>query len=111
MNYVYIMLFITIFIVLYQQPRNKKVILKQIIESKNKKEKSEMLELAKKFIDKECMIYTFNSQLTGIIKEVSDGAILLENKNVSEAINLDYIIRIREFPKNKNGKKKLVVLD
>lgn len=111
MNYVYIMLFMTIFIVLYQQPRNKKVILKQIIESKNKKEKSEMLELAKKFIDKECMIYTFNSQLTGIIKEVSDGAILLENKNVSEAINLDYIIRIREFPKNKNGKKKLVVLD
>ena len=111
MNYVYIMLFITIFIVLYQQPRNKKVILKQIIESKNKKEKSEMLELAKKFIDKECMIYTFNSQLTGIIKEVSDGAILLENKNVSEAINLDYIIRIREFPKNKNGKKKLVLLD
>ncbi len=111
MNYVYIMLFITIFIVLYQQPRNKKVILKQIIESKNKKEKFEMLELAKKFIDKECMIYTFNSQLTGIIKEVSDGAILLENKNVSEAINLDYIIRIREFPKNKNGKKKLVVLD
>lgn len=111
MNYVYIMLFMTIFIVLYQQPRNKKVILKQIIESKNKKEKSEILELAKKFIDKECMIYTFNSQLTGIIKEVSDGAILLENKNVSEAINLDYIIRIREFPKNKNGKKKLVVLD
>lgn len=111
MNNVYIILFMTIFIVFYQKRKNDKVILKQIIESKNKKEKSEMLELAKIFIGKECLVYTFNSQVTGIIKEVSDGAVLLENKNISEVINLDYIIRIREFPKNKNGKKKLVAFD
>ena len=28
-----------------------------------------------------------------------------------EAINLDFVIRIREYPKNKKGKKKSVVLD
>ena len=28
-----------------------------------------------------------------------------------EAINLDFVIRIREFPTNKNGKKKSVILD
>ncbi|MFQ8922602.1 MAG: DUF6897 domain-containing protein [Clostridium paraputrificum] len=108
---IYIMLFLSIFIILYSQHRNKKVILKQIIKTQNKKGESEMLELAKKFIDKECIVYTFNSQLTGIIKEVSNDAILLENKNISEAINLNYIIRIREFPINKKGKKKFVVLD
>lgn len=70
-----------------------------------------MLELAKKFINKECIIYTFNSQLTGVIKEVSDGALLIENKNMEEAVNIDYVIRVREYPKGKNGKKKSIILD
>lgn len=70
-----------------------------------------MLELAKQFVEKECIIYTFNSQVAGIIKEVSNGGILLLNGSTSEIINLDYIVRIREFPKNKKGKKKSVVLD
>ena len=72
-----------------------------------------MKELAKKFIDKECLIYAFDSshQFEGIVKEVTDGAILIEKNSTTEAINLDFVIRIREFPKNKKGKKKSVVLD
>ena len=72
-----------------------------------------MIELAKKFIDKECLIYAFDSnhQFSGVIKEVTNGALLLENNGTMEAINLDFVIRIREYPKNKNGKKKSVVLD
>ena len=72
-----------------------------------------MIELAKRFIGKECLIYAFDSnhQFSGIIKEVTDGAILLENNNTLEAINLDFVIRIREYPKNKKGKKKSVVVD
>ena len=72
-----------------------------------------MIELAKRFIGKECLIYAFdgNHQFTGIIREVTDGAILLENNNTLEAINLDFVIRIREYPKNKKGKKKSLVLD
>ncbi|MBE6596048.1 MAG: hypothetical protein E7641_00095 [Ruminococcaceae bacterium] len=71
-----------------------------------------MLELAKRFIDKECIIYTFNSnQMTGIIREVTDGALMIENKGTLEAVNIDFVIRIREYPKNKNGKKKSVVID
>jgi len=46
-----------------------------------------------------------------VIKEVTDGAILVEKAGKSEVINLDFVIRIREFPKNKKGKKKSVVLD
>ena len=72
-----------------------------------------MKELAKRFIDKECLITAFDSnhQFEGVIKEVSDSAILLEKNGAVEAINLDFVIRIREFPKNKKGKKKSVVLD
>ena len=72
-----------------------------------------MKELAKRFIDKECLIYSFDGghQYDGIIKEVNDSAILVEKNGTVEAINLDFVIRIREFPKNKNGKKKSVVLD
>ena len=72
-----------------------------------------MKELAERFIEKECLIYSFDSnhQYEGIIKEVTDGAILVENDGKLEAINLDFVIRIREYPKNKKGKKKSVVLD
>ena len=72
-----------------------------------------MKELAKKFIDKEYIIASFdgNHQYDGIIKEVSEGAILIEKDGKIEAINLDFVIRIREYPRNKKGKKKSVVLD
>ena len=72
-----------------------------------------MIELAKRFIGKECIIYAFDSshQFEGIIKEVTDGAILVEKDEKLEAINLDFVIRIREYPRNKKGKKKSVVLD
>ena len=73
----------------------------------------EMKELAKRFIGKECIIYSFdgNHQYDGIIKEVTDGAILVEKSGNMEAINIDFVIRIREFPRNKKGKKKAVVAD
>lgn len=72
-----------------------------------------MKELAKRFVDKECLITAFDSnhQFEGVIKEVSDNAILVEKKESVEAINLDFVIRIREYPRNKKGKKKSVVLD
>lgn len=71
-----------------------------------------MTELAKRFIGKECIIYSFNgNQYTGTVKEVTDGAMLLENEGGTEAINLDFIVRLREHPRNKKGKKKSVVLD
>ena len=72
-----------------------------------------MKELAKKFINKECLIYAFDSshQFEGVIKEVTDGAILVEKAGTTEAINLDFVIRIREFPKNKKGNVEALNLD
>ena len=72
-----------------------------------------MKALAEKFIDKECLISSFDGshQYEGIIKEVTDSALLIEKDGKLEAINLDFIIRIREFPLNKKGKKKALVVD
>ncbi len=105
---------VLLWIIIFIMFRNRKsVIANKIIKKRKMEGNAEMKELAKKFIDKECLIYAFDSshQFEGVIKEVTDGAILIERAGTTEAINLDFVIRIREFPKNKKGKKKSVVLD
>ena len=79
---------------------------------RKKGDRSHMIELAKNFIGKECLIYTFNgSQVEGVIKDISGNALLVENKGNTEVLNLDFVIRIREYPRTKKGKKKSVVID
>lgn len=105
---------IVMIIVLYILLRNRKVVIaRQIIEKRKTEGNTEMKELAKRFIDKECVISSFdgNHQYEGVIKEVTDGAILVEKDGKIEALNLDFVIRIREYPRNKKGKKKSVVFD
>ena len=102
---------LVIFIVLFIQHRNEKVWIKNHVLKKKRKGCTEMLELAKRFIEKECIIYTFNNQVVGTIKEISTNALIVEKNGVQEAVNLDFVVRIREYPKKKNGKKKSVVLD
>lgn len=85
--------------------------MKQLIDRKKREDQREMIELAKRFIGKECILYALDKQFIGTIKEVSDGALLIENDGGMEAINLDFVLRIREYPRNKKGKKKSVILD
>lgn len=71
-----------------------------------------MRELAKGFAGKECIVLTFdNNQIAGTLKEVSEKGLLLERNGTTEAVNLDYVVRIREYPKKKNGRRKSVVMD
>lgn len=96
--------------------RNRKAaiaVTKTFIKRRKTEESKEMTELAKRFIGKECIISAFDSNhaFTGIVKEVSDNAVLIEKNGALEAININFVIRIREYPKNKNGKKKSVVLE
>ncbi len=60
------------------------------------------MNLQKKFIDKECYIYTINNTFKCVIKEVV--AILLEIKNSTDVVNLDFVLRISEINKRKSGK-------
>lgn len=68
-----------------------------------------MIEFAKQFIGERCLIYIFNSQITGTIKEISESsnAILIENGNNTEIINLEYVTRIIKVPLNKKVKRNL----
>ena len=114
MNPAYISIFVLWMIIFTTQRKQRKTaIINTIMKKRKTGGNKEMKELATRFIDKECVIYSFNSdhQFTGTIKEVTDGAILIEKDGNVEAINLDFVIRIREYPSNKNGKKKSVVID
>ena len=111
MNGAYIGIFLVLFVIL-QQNKSRRQNLIHIMRRRMKRECIDMTELAKNFIGKECIIYTFDQhQFTGTIKQVSGSAMLVDNNGSLEAINLDFISRIREYPKNKNGKKKSVILD
>ena len=84
-------------------------------QKKQNKENSEMKELAKRFIGEECIIYTITSNegsIQGVIKEIDDGGMVIErNSGEREIVNLDFVTRIRQYPRKKNGKKKDIVLD
>lgn len=73
-----------------------------------------MKELAKQFIGEECIVYTITSNdgsVQGIIKEISDSGLLIERKSgEQEIINLDFVTRIRQYPRKKNGKKKTLIV-
>lgn len=69
-----IILWIIIFYVIFRNRRA--VVARQIIKKRKMEGNTKMKELAKRFIDKECVISSFdgNHQYEGIIKEVTDGA-------------------------------------
>lgn len=73
-----------------------------------------MKELAKQFIGKDCIVYTvtsYDASIQGVIKEINDSGMIIEkNSGEKEIINLDFVTRIREYPRKKNGKKKSIVL-
>ena len=108
----WICVFFLLFLVLQQKKMEKQSAVRRLLATRQtEKEKQKMVELAKQFIGKECIIYTLNNQINGTIQAVSDGGLVLENNGTREIVNLDYILRIREYPRHKNGKKKSVVID
>lgn len=115
MNSSYLILLV-FFLIYFLNKREKKkraaaILHAKKIKKENKKEVTEMEELAKQFIGKECLIYTVASDsvcVKGTVKDVSGGGILVEYEGNTEALNLEYVTRIREWPRNAKGKKKTV---
>ena len=71
-----------------------------------------MQKLAERFIGKDVMINTIASgTYDGILKEIVDNAVVLEKDGKETIVNLDYVIRLREYPTNKRGKRKSLVAD
>lgn len=78
-----------------------------------KQEEASMVELAKQFIGKERIIsiITSSSGVVGTIEAVEEHGMLVKKGNETTLVNLEYVTKIQEYPKKKNGKKKAVVLD
>ncbi|MDE6502441.1 MAG: hypothetical protein K2L10_10190 [Ruminococcus sp.] len=64
-----------------------------------------------RFVDdkEECIIYT-ESGITIIarILEIGDGFIIIDEKDSESVVNIEHIFRVRSYPKNEKGKKKVV---
>lgn len=78
-----------------------------------KREMEQMKALAERFVGKDCLVYTLASStdvVKGVLVEVSDGGLLMNCNGNPQAVNLEFVTRIQEWPKNAKGKKKSVIL-
>ena len=105
-----------IFILLFVIPAKRALQHRQVMVSKRnriKRRKGEnaMNELVKGYIGKEVIIWAGNSSgINGTITKIEENWIEIEDKYGTQILNTDYISRIQEYPRNKNGKKKAVVV-
>lgn len=95
-------------VLILQAKRRKKTAAVRHVKRK-RMERKIMLEMLERFVGKECVVYVIEGQLTGTVRELRDGWIILENSKGTEAVNAEYVTRIKEYPKNKKGKKTLVI--
>lgn len=115
-RYLILLALLLLVIIPWIMRRRRMAAIKQFLDRKRQnKENDEMKELAKRFIGEECLIYTITSNdgsLQGVIREIGDGGMMVEKKSGElEIVNLDFVTRIRQYPRKKNGKKKEIVLD
>ncbi len=70
-----------------------------------------MNDIFQKYIGKDCIIYISNgtsSVIEAKVSSVTDNWLSVQTKDGEEAINIDYIVRIKEHPLTKSGKKKTI---
>lgn len=105
-----IVLWVIVIILLLQRKRVIRM-LRILRIKKRKRGVIRMNHMIEKFIGKDCIINLGSgSTADGVVKSVSDGWVELEDKDGNpQAVNIDYISRIRVYPTNKNGKRKIVV--
>ena len=76
--------------------QKKQKALLEIIQKRKTGGNTEMKDLAKKYLGETCVLYSFDGNThKGIIKEVTDGAILLQKGQKQEVLNLDFITRMK----------------
>lgn len=113
-NYLWIAVILVIFLCIRKKRRTAVAVWQIQNRRKHNKEILFMKELAKQFTGEECIIYTITSNdgtIQGVIREINDGGMIIErNHGEQEIINLDFVTRIRRYPKKKNGKKKSLVI-
>lgn len=113
-NSLWIVVFLIIFLCIRKKQRTAAAVWQIQNRRKQNKERLAMKELAKQFIGEECIIYTITSNdgsVQGVIREIDGSGMIIEsNSGEREIINLDFVTRIRKYPRKKNGRKKGLVL-
>lgn len=112
MNTILIAYLPIIFLFIFLAVHRKQVNTALAMKLKRKNGENEMLELAKRLIGKDILANTvIGGNVDGILKEVTDNSMVIEKNGKEEFVNLDYVVRLREYPKGKNGKRKAFVVD
>lgn len=114
MNSIRLILFVLIFVFLIYLPGKKR---RRAIAKKQLKYKKEpelrreriviMKELVSRFIEKDVYIKLLDGHADGVVKEVTDNGVVIENKDGLQIVNLEYILKVREYP-CKKGKRALI---
>lgn len=116
-TYLYIIIFILLFCIILPAARRRRTMAALMIKKRKRKkltleERIKMYEIIKRFIGKECIISMMTgetSQVQGTIKDVQENWVVIDTGYGDDVVNIDYITRVREYPRNKKGKKKAFV--
>lgn len=105
MSYLYITIIFLFVIILYRKKkRNNQIeILRKTRNRRNRIMSGDMLKV---FIGKDCVVYTIDKYVSGIIEQINDNWLNIKTQDGLEMLNIDYIVRVKEHPVDKNGKKK-----
>lgn len=97
---------IFVFVIVFREKkkRNKQIeILRKIRNRRNKIMNSDMLKV---FVGKDCVVYTVDKYVSGVIEQINDNWLNIKTQDGLEMLNIEYIVRVKEYPLDKNGKKK-----
>lgn len=107
------LLLLLIFCVILPAKRRKEIFVHHAIQKIKKKklskeERMKMYELLKRFIGKRCSITIMNSSVgvLGTITEIQDNWVIIDTDGSNnDAINIDFITRVTEWPVKEKKKK------
>lgn len=97
---------IFLFVIVFhdKKKRNKQIeILRKIRNRRNRIMNGDMLKI---FVGKDCVVYTVDKYVSGVIEQINDNWLNIKTKDGLEMLNIEYIVRVKEYPLDKNGKKK-----
>ena len=101
-----------VILALLRKRRRKPAAIRHVKYRKNSEQRRKdiaiMKELLSRFMEKDVYIKLLDGHADGVVKEVSDNGVVLENKDGLQIVNLEYVLKVREYP-YKNGKRVLIL--
>lgn len=105
--WIWILVLVVFFYLFSSKKKKRKLAIHQILHKKKlQKENTHMKELAQRFLTKDCYINLVEGTVDGVIREVTDGGLVIEKDSGIQIVNLDYVVRIREYPYDKKKNKR-----